>query len=255
MHGAGLGPARSLSPPPPLTNPEKVLYGRIPGYRLSTLGEQMAVRAAEAAQTAGQRASNDPQPGLYRAGSGQTYRLGEIRGATMAAEQWQGDSAEPPQSRSQFYGRGSVTRVGGTAKWRGTLPDVKDYCCGNNLDVELEFGSSTSFRVARWRLWPLGGTRPADEAGWQNGDPSILNRVDGGSGAFEVDTNRYGSDFRDLVLPRAEPALCRDACMAEPRCLAWSYVKPGIQGAQARCWLKNPVPKPTRESCCVSGVR
>ena len=29
-------------------NPEKVLYGRIPGYRLSTLGEQMAVRAAEA---------------------------------------------------------------------------------------------------------------------------------------------------------------------------------------------------------------
>ena len=29
-------------------NPEKVLYGRIPGYRLSALGEQMAVRAAEA---------------------------------------------------------------------------------------------------------------------------------------------------------------------------------------------------------------
>nr|HRC62995.1 peroxiredoxin [Dehalococcoidia bacterium] len=27
---------------------EKVLYGRIPGYRLSALGEQMAVRAAEA---------------------------------------------------------------------------------------------------------------------------------------------------------------------------------------------------------------
>lgn len=26
VHGAGLGPARSLSPPPPLTNPEKVLY-------------------------------------------------------------------------------------------------------------------------------------------------------------------------------------------------------------------------------------
>ena len=29
-------------------NPEKVLYGRIPGYQLSALGEQMAVRAAEA---------------------------------------------------------------------------------------------------------------------------------------------------------------------------------------------------------------
>jgi broad specificity phosphatase PhoE len=29
-------------------NPEKVLYGRLPGYRLSTLGEQMADRAAAA---------------------------------------------------------------------------------------------------------------------------------------------------------------------------------------------------------------
>jgi broad specificity phosphatase PhoE len=29
-------------------NPEKVLYGRLPGYRLSELGERMAVRAADA---------------------------------------------------------------------------------------------------------------------------------------------------------------------------------------------------------------
>jgi broad specificity phosphatase PhoE len=29
-------------------NPEKVLYGRLPGYRLSDLGKQMAVRAADA---------------------------------------------------------------------------------------------------------------------------------------------------------------------------------------------------------------
>ncbi|MDA2986357.1 MAG: histidine phosphatase family protein, partial [Actinomycetota bacterium] len=29
-------------------NPEGVLYGRLPGYRLSELGEQMAVRAADA---------------------------------------------------------------------------------------------------------------------------------------------------------------------------------------------------------------
>lgn len=29
-------------------NPEKVLYGRLPGYRLSSLGEDMALRAAQA---------------------------------------------------------------------------------------------------------------------------------------------------------------------------------------------------------------
>ncbi|MFO1200432.1 MAG: hypothetical protein U1E86_26045 [Burkholderiaceae bacterium] len=136
-----------------------------------------AARAAEAARASAQRALGDPQPGLYRAGSGQTYRLGEIRGTTIDVEQWQGNGADPPQSRSQFYGRGSVTRVGSGPKWRGTLPDLKDYCCGNNLDVELEFSSSTSFRVVRWRLWPLGGTRPADDAGWQSGSDSTLNRV------------------------------------------------------------------------------
>jgi broad specificity phosphatase PhoE len=30
-----------------VTNPTKILYGRLPGYRLSTLGEQMAVAAAK----------------------------------------------------------------------------------------------------------------------------------------------------------------------------------------------------------------
>ena len=32
-------------------NPEGVLYGRLPGYYLSDLGKQMAVRAADALQT------------------------------------------------------------------------------------------------------------------------------------------------------------------------------------------------------------
>jgi hypothetical protein len=31
-------------------------------------------------------------------------------------------------------------------------------------------------------------------------------------------------------------------------------VQPGVQGPNARCWLKNSVPPPVASNCCVSGV-
>ena len=67
--------------------------------------------------------------------------------------------------------------------------------------------------------------------------------------------DRNGSDYRDFDLPNADPLLCRDACLGEARCQAWTYVKPGVQGDAARCWLKEAVPPPTPDACCVSGVR
>jgi hypothetical protein len=67
--------------------------------------------------------------------------------------------------------------------------------------------------------------------------------------------DRNGSDYRDFDLPRADAFLCRDACLAEPECQAWTYVRPGVQGDTARCWLKNGVPPQTPDTCCISGVR
>jgi hypothetical protein len=70
----------------------------------------------------------------------------------------------------------------------------------------------------------------------------------------ENDTNRGGSDYRSFET-QADPAICRNECAKDPTCRAFTYVKPGVQGANARCWLKNSVPGASANSCCVSGVK
>jgi hypothetical protein len=72
---------------------------------------------------------------------------------------------------------------------------------------------------------------------------------------MEHDVDRPGSDYRNFDLPAQNPGLCLDSCSADTNCKAWTYVKPGVQGAKARCWLKNAVPAPVPASCCVSGLK
>jgi PAN domain-containing protein len=49
--------------------------------------------------------------------------------------------------------------------------------------------------------------------------------------------------------------LCRDACESQPRCRSYTYVKPGVEGAKARCRLKSAVPAPVESPCCISAVK
>jgi len=73
---------------------------------------------------------------------------------------------------------------------------------------------------------------------------------------FEWDIDRLGSDYSNFDLPVANPQLCKDACDRDPKCKAWTYVKPNtIQGPRPRCWLKYAVPNPLKSTCCVSGVK
>lgn len=74
-------------------------------------------------------------------------------------------------------------------------------------------------------------------------------------GDLEQDTNRLGSDYKWFDLPDADPELCRAACDDDPKCKAFTYVKPGLQGAKARCWLKDPAAAARPETCCTSGVK
>lgn len=74
------------------------------------------------------------------------------------------------------------------------------------------------------------------------------------AGGFEADTNRNGSDYASFDLPTANPQICSERCRGDAQCRAWTYVKPGVQGANARCYLKNPAPEPTRSTCCISGA-
>lgn len=71
----------------------------------------------------------------------------------------------------------------------------------------------------------------------------------------EADTDRMGSDYSGYDLSSADPELCRKACDGDAQCKAYTYVKPGVQGPNARCYLKNAVPAPSPNACCVSGVK
>jgi hypothetical protein len=70
---------------------------------------------------------------------------------------------------------------------------------------------------------------------------------------MEPDTNRFGGDYTNRNLATAQQ--CQAACASEAQCKAWTWVKPGVQGPSAKCWLKNSAPVASRNDCCVSGVK
>ena len=85
--------------------------------------------------------------------------------------------------------------------------------------------------------------------------PGTPGYVSSGSATLELNVDRPGSDYRSFDLGSTRPEECRDTCMIEPQCVAFTYVNPGVQGPSARCWLKSAVPPPSANNCCVSGVK
>jgi hypothetical protein len=68
---------------------------------------------------------------------------------------------------------------------------------------------------------------------------------------MQVDTDLFGGDYEGF--DSSGPDTCQAACKSDAKCKAWTYVKAGVQGPQARCYLKNVVPSPTANPCCISG--
>jgi hypothetical protein len=72
----------------------------------------------------------------------------------------------------------------------------------------------------------------------------------------ESGIDRPGGDYRNFDL---EPSIagfgpCQSSCESDGRCKTWTFVKSGVQGPKARCWLKDSIPNAVKNNCCVSGV-
>jgi M6 family metalloprotease-like protein len=75
--------------------------------------------------------------------------------------------------------------------------------------------------------------------------------------------DRPGGDFFGFDLPFSEfespsadgPRTCRLACAKHGNCRAYTFVRAGVQGPRARCYLKHRVPDAVSSACCSSGVR
>lgn len=133
--------------------------------------------------------------------------------------------------------------------------DIPSAMCAANpgrtsmrVHVELQITGNTGCEnphaVNDWGITVLSRSYPVScpNAGGQGGISHATN------------TNRPGMDYRNLPIPSHRWRDCAKECLEDSRCQAWTYVKPGIQGAQARCWLKDGVPQARPDSCCVSGV-
>ena len=72
-------------------------------------------------------------------------------------------------------------------------------------------------------------------------------------GALEVGFDRPGYDFESLR-DREDAAACQAACEENERCVAFTWVEPGVQADTAICWLKDQVPGTVAGECCTSGV-
>jgi 1-phosphatidylinositol phosphodiesterase len=94
---------------------------------------------------------------------------------------------------------------------------------------------------------------PPPPSGWQ-GKPTTPPPAPA-AGQWEPQTDRPGSDYRSFDLRAPRPETCRDTCWSDPQCRAFTYVRPGVQGPNARCALKNVVPPARPADCCLSGVK
>lgn len=93
-------------------------------------------------------------------------------------------------------------------------------------------------------------------------DPCCVSSVRGAGvieprvgGPIEFSISRRGGNYRHFDLP-SDPTgkACQEACKADKRCRAFTYVRPGYGRAGARCYLKSKIPRPKRGYCCISGV-
>jgi hypothetical protein len=70
---------------------------------------------------------------------------------------------------------------------------------------------------------------------------------------LEYGVDRPGQDYTSLWLSQPNPYQCQQTCAADPQCRAFTYVEPGLQGVQAKCYLKNGVPSAGIASGVISG--
>lgn len=71
---------------------------------------------------------------------------------------------------------------------------------------------------------------------------------------IETGVDRPGSDYRGSIATN-DPNDCLQYCGRYPDCRAFTWVRPGVQGLQGVCYLKNAVPAARADSCCSSGVK
>jgi len=78
----------------------------------------------------------------------------------------------------------------------------------------------------------------------------VLLLVDGTASAqslpqvsIEQRTDRPGKDYKSFDAASPDARKCKEPCARDTSCKAYTFVKAGVQGRLARCYLKSGVPE------------
>jgi hypothetical protein len=73
--------------------------------------------------------------------------------------------------------------------------------------------------------------------------------------SVETAIDRPGGDYKSFEMKRGEgDEACHAVCVADKLCRAWTFVRPGYLGKEARCLLKKDIKPPRRRAGFISGV-
>jgi hypothetical protein len=186
-------------------------------------------------------------------------RLGTVR---FAARQARGDGAARVPVELQYS---SGESLWSTSPLLTSLPVVDGTRPAEYREV-LDAGQlAKTAHTWRWRVKATAGERAGDWCRFSLAQvqPKIVMMPgrktpipgDGGTaaGKSEAGKNLPGGDYDNREIASAQQ--CQSICAVDARCKAWTWVKPGIQGPAARCWLKNQVPAARADACCTSGIK
>ncbi|AOT08747.1 PAN domain-containing protein [Pseudoalteromonas luteoviolacea] len=71
----------------------------------------------------------------------------------------------------------------------------------------------------------------------------------------EVDMDRLGLEYLSFVVEQNDQTVCLAACKNDSRCRSWTYVDPGVQHTNGKCWLKSGTNINRPCSSCTSGYK
>jgi hypothetical protein len=159
-------------------------------------------------------------------------------------------------AQSQFW-QDSVDRPGGDFRSFDIEPKNRE---GSFLSAEGEcqFSCQNDPHCQTWTYVKPGLQGPNARCWLKNVIPAAVANGCCTSGVlvrgFEPHTDRPGGDYSNFDMQTTDPQACQAACWNDPQCKMWTYVRPYVQGPNARCWLKNTTPAAVTSDCCTSGT-